>query len=228
MSERIERLLDDAWRDLSAGNLLGARSKARRVFNHQEYKTEAMHILGAVALEQGDARFALDVFRRAWALGYKTSDLLYDMGLAYEAAGNEDARREAFLGVLEMDEASGAPDFPDEDTLVETAEELLEELPEEMLAAMGNVPILVEDRPERALVEEGFDPRALGLFDGSPWSEQGLTGPSLSCIILYRANIAAVCSSRSEVTEQIRITLLHETAHFFGLDEDQVAAIGLA
>jgi predicted Zn-dependent protease with MMP-like domain len=77
-------------------------------------------------------------------------------------------------------------------------------------------------------VQEGFDPRALGLFDGPPWSEQGLTGPALNRIVLYRANIAAVSPDLREAREQVRITLLHETAHFFGLDEGGVAELGLA
>jgi predicted Zn-dependent protease with MMP-like domain len=138
--------------------------------------------------------------------------------------------RRAFLEVWELDPAYDKElRFQlDEDRLVEVAERALDELPEEMRRPLAGVPIIVEDRPTRDLVEEGFDPRALGLFDGPPWSEQGLTGPQLNRIALYRVNIAAACRSQAEAEEQVRITLLHETAHFFGVEEDGMDDLGLA
>jgi predicted Zn-dependent protease with MMP-like domain len=40
--------------------------------------------------------------------------------------------------------------------------------------------------------------------------------------VLYRKNIAAVCSSETEIREQIRLTVIHELGHYFGLDENQL------
>jgi predicted Zn-dependent protease with MMP-like domain len=183
-----------------------------------------------VALDRDDPAAALADLERARTLGGDWADLHYDLGVAHELLGDEDQRRACFLAAHDRDDAAGAAPRPllDEDELVRVAEELLAELPGELTSKLGHVPILVEERPARHLVEEGFDPRALGLFDGPPWNEQGLTGPALNRIVLYRACIAAVARTRRQAREEVRITLLHETAHFFGLDEDDVARLGLA
>jgi len=232
MSRAMEKMLDEAWAAIDAGNLIRARSLARRASRGApaELKAEALHALGRVELDSDRPKDALHLFEEAKRLGGDWPDLAYDLGLAHEALGDDAAMRRAFLEVLERDPSYDAelPIRVDEDRLVDIAEKLLEELPDEMRVLLAKVPIIVEDRPTRDLVEEGFDPRALGLFDGPPWSEQGLTGPQLNRIVLYRTNIAAACRSGGEVEEQIRITLLHETAHFFGLDEDGVADLGLA
>jgi predicted Zn-dependent protease with MMP-like domain len=232
MSRAIEKMLDDAWAAIGAGNLVKARSLARRASRgaKAELKAEALHALGRVELDEDHPEDALHLLGEAKRLGGGSPDLAYDIGLAHEALGDDAAMRRAFLEVLDRDPEYDAelPIRIGEDRLVEIAEKLLEELPEEMRRRLADVPIIVEDRPTRDLVEEGFDPRALGLFDGPPWSEQGLTGPQLNRIVLYRTNIAAACRNGAEAEEQIRITLLHETAHFFGLDEDGVADLGFA
>lgn len=230
MSRAIEDLLDRAWRELHAGRIIRARSLARRAARHREHRAEALHVLGRIALEGGRPEEALPLLAEATGLGGDWPDLFYDLGLAHEDLGHERKRVECFLEVHARDpewDAEIAAHLA-EDALVATAEELLSELPPEMRDRLVNVPIIVEDRPTRDLVEEGFDPRALGLFDGPPYSEQGLTGPALNRIVLYRANIASVARGASEAREQVRVTLLHETAHFFGLDEDAVADLGLA
>jgi len=223
-------MLDRAWAALDRGDPARARLLARRCAGDPAHRAEAYHLLGRAALDADDPEKALDLLGRARDLGGDWADLLYDIGIAHEAIGDLAARTEAFLEVLALDEQED-PELTGhlgEDDLVAAAEESLEELPEEMLSRLGTVPVLVEERPAAHLVEEGFDPRALGLFDGPPWSEQGLTGPASNRIVLYRANIAAAAQSPREAARQIRITLLHETAHFFGLDEDEVAALGLA
>ena len=230
MSRATENKLDDAWAAIGAGKLVKARSLARRALRgaSKELRAEALHILGRVELDSDRPKDALRLLGEAQRLGADWPDLFYDLGLTHEALDDDAAMRRAFLEVLDRDPSYDAelPITIDEDRLVEIAERLLEELPEEMRRRLADVPIIVEDRPTRDLVEEGFDPRALGLFDGPPWSEQGLTGPQLNRIVLYRTNIAAACRSGAEADEEIRITLLHETAHFFGLDEDGVADLG--
>ncbi len=230
MSRAIEEILDRAWADLASGNHLKARSGARRAARDIRYRAEALHLLGRIHLDRGEPEKALEFFSKISGEGLSQPDLHYDVGLAREMMGDHRAMVESFLVVLKMDPLHD-PQITghlDEDDLVHAARELLDELPGEMIDRMGNVPVMVEERPARHLVEEGFDPRAMGLFEGSPFSEQGLSGPGLNRIVLYRANIAAITSSPDEAREQVRITLLHETAHFFGLDEDGVASLGLA
>jgi predicted Zn-dependent protease with MMP-like domain len=232
MSRAIEKLLDEAWAAVDAGRLAKARSLARRASNGAPpgLRAEALHVLGRVELELEHPDDAVRLLAEAERLGADWPDLFYDLGLAHEALGDDAAMRRAFLEVWERDPAYDRELRIQigEDELVEIAERLLAELPDEMRRRLEGVPIIVEDRPTRDLVAEGFDPRALGLFDGPPWSEQGLTGPQLNSIALYRVNIAASCRSRAEAEEEVRITLLHETAHFFGVEEDAMEDMGLA
>jgi predicted Zn-dependent protease with MMP-like domain len=69
----------------------------------------------------------------------------------------------------------------------------------------------------------------LGLFTGVPLPEVSALGqaPHLEHVLLYRRNIERDAGSPEEAAEQIRITLLHETGHFFGMDEDDLADVGL-
>jgi predicted Zn-dependent protease with MMP-like domain len=79
------------------------------------------------------------------------------------------------------------------------------------------------------VVADGFDPRGLGLFAGVPFPEQSSMGapPHLEAVFLYQRNIERVARSTAEVEAEIRTTLLHETGHFFGLDEEDLAEMGL-
>src|SRR6266513_6015243 len=64
----------------------------------------------------------------------------------------------------------------------------------------------------------------LGLFHGVPTTKKSIfdlpTGPDH--IVLYQKNIEAVCSSEAEVREQIRLTVVHELGHYFGMDKNQL------
>jgi predicted Zn-dependent protease with MMP-like domain len=113
-------------------------------------------------------------------------------------------------------------------------EEVLDSLPSEFQERLQNVAILVEDAP---LPTRRFKPRSrpksgrgqrrelvLGLFVGVPRTKKSVfdlpTGPDR--IVLYQKNIEAVCSSDAEVREQVRLTVIHELGHYFGMDEDQL------
>jgi len=64
----------------------------------------------------------------------------------------------------------------------------------------------------------------MGLFHGVPTTKKSVfhlpTGPDY--IVLYQKNIEAVCSSEAEIREQIRLTVIHELGHYFGMDENQL------
>lgn len=229
MTNTTIRLLDDAWAALEAGNSIRARSLARRSVRDRQLalRGEAFHILGKVALETEALDEALSLLGRARSAAYDTADLHYDLGLVHELLGNDPQRRAEFLTVWELDAHLPRIDLMAEDRLVEIAEQTLSELPPRMVELLRNTPIMVEDRPQRFLVEEGLDPRLLGLFEGPPWSDQGLEGPQLTRILLFRANIEAVARTIGAAERQVRITLLHETAHFFGLEEDELVILGL-
>ena len=83
---------------------------------------------------------------------------------------------------------------------------------------LAEVPVLHHDYPSEALVRDGWDPRILGFF---------ASDETLTHILLFQRNIERICADRAEVHEEIRITLLHETAHFFGMTDEELDEIGL-
>jgi predicted Zn-dependent protease with MMP-like domain len=107
--------------------------------------------------------------------------------------------------------------------LVEAA---LDALPEEFRRRIRNVAVLVEDTPSGQASSPPGQQRhlLLGLFHGVPTTRKSTfdlpTGPDY--IVLYQKNIEAVCSSEAEIREQIRLTVIHELGHYFGMDEEQL------
>jgi predicted Zn-dependent protease with MMP-like domain len=108
----------------------------------------------------------------------------------------------------------------------EVAGEVLDSLPQEFRSRIRNVAILVEDLPAKHPSPQPGHQRqlVLGVFHGMPGTKKSTfdlrTGPDH--IVLYRKNIEAVCSSEAEIREQIRLTVVHELGHYFGLDENQL------
>jgi predicted Zn-dependent protease with MMP-like domain len=86
---------------------------------------------------------------------------------------------------------------------------------------LQNVVVTVEDRPPRAIEENGG---ALGLYEGTPLGERGVsyTIAMPDKISIYRASLLAECSSLAELREEIRLTLLHEIGHHFGMTDDEI------
>ncbi len=123
-------------------------------------------------------------------------------------------------------------------------EEVLESVPERIAAMLDEVPVILEDRPEeRLLVElardlgesEPLDPTGLaGLHTGVPLTERSVEHPDLlpSEIRLFREGILEIAGGWEQpdaedvIYEEIAITLLHEIGHHFGLDEEDLAALG--
>lgn len=96
----------------------------------------------------------------------------------------------------------------------------LDELPADIAAALKNIAVVVED-------ENPDDPDLLGLYHGVPLPERGdMAGMAPDTISIYRTPLEETFSDPDELQEEIRITVLHELAHFFGLDEDQIAELG--
>ena len=110
---------------------------------------------------------------------------------------------------------------------VKVVEEVLDSIPQEFRSRIRNVAVLVEDMPpnQPSSSRSGHQRRLLlGLFHGVPTTRKSTfdlpTGPDH--IVLYQKNIEAVCSSEAEVREQIRLTVIHELGHYFGMDENQL------
>ena len=96
----------------------------------------------------------------------------------------------------------------------------LDELPPHLAAALTNVAVVVED-------ESAEDPDLLGLYHGVPLPERGdMAGLPPDTISIYRIPLEESFPDPAELREEIRITVLHELAHYFGLDEDRLAELG--
>lgn len=98
----------------------------------------------------------------------------------------------------------------------------LDLLPDEMIDGLENVVFVVEDRPEDGSLE------ILGLYDGVNLTDRGQYGfgELPDRIILYREPLLDVCADLKELKEQIHVTLVHEIAHFYGIDDAQLHELG--
>ena len=105
----------------------------------------------------------------------------------------------------------------------ELVADALDMIPPELAAAMDNVVILIEDRhPE--------DPELLGLYEGVALTERDSDyGGSLpDAITIYRDALLDVCETDDELVEEVAITVIHEIAHHFGIDDDRLDELGWA
>ncbi|MGN6108068.1 MAG: metallopeptidase family protein [Kofleriaceae bacterium] len=156
------------------------------------------------------------------------ADALHALGRAHELAGDRPAMIAAWQEVRRLDLAAPAGDVKiSEDELERIALDALHELPAHIREILERVPILIDDVPSEDIVEDGFDPRSLGLFQGTPMPDDGAALPSVTNILLFKRNLERASSDAEELAEEIRITVLHETAHYFGLDEEDLEKLGL-
>jgi predicted Zn-dependent protease with MMP-like domain len=159
-----------------------------------------------------------------------SADAHYALGLAYEAVKMEREKIASFLRVLELDALDdGAPIADYERIIAAEVVATLAELPAKFTELLGAVAILIERRPSRDLVEEGFDPRLLGLFDGATSAEleSADTPATATRIVIYSHNLASSFEDEASLRDEVRVTVLHEVGHFFGLDEDDLDRLGL-
>jgi predicted Zn-dependent protease with MMP-like domain len=105
----------------------------------------------------------------------------------------------------------------------ELVSDALDLIPPELAAAMDNVVVLVADRDQ-----EHDD--LLGLYEGVALTERDsdYSGALPDTITIYRDALLDVCESEEEVVEQVAVTVIHEIAHHFGIDDDRLDELGWA
>ena len=98
----------------------------------------------------------------------------------------------------------------------------LDGLPPELARLVDNCVVLVEDMPPED------DPELLGLYEGIPLTERGsdYTMAVPDRITIFRSSVLEVCDTVEDVVEEVRITVLHEVAHHFGIDDDRLHELG--
>jgi predicted Zn-dependent protease with MMP-like domain len=100
----------------------------------------------------------------------------------------------------------------------------LDRLPDDMVDGLENVVFVVEDRPEDGSLD------LLGLYDGYALTERDRygMGEMPDRIILFREPLLAITADEEELREEIHVTLVHEIAHFYGIDDDRLHDLGWA
>lgn len=96
----------------------------------------------------------------------------------------------------------------------------LDAIPDELAELMDNVVVVVEDRGDEAGL--------LGLYEGIPLTERddygGFAMPDR--ITVFRQALCAMCDTEAELVDQVTITVVHELAHHFGIDDDVLHGLG--
>lgn len=112
--------------------------------------------------------------------------------------------------------------------LVRTA---LEQIPPDFARYLQRIIVDIEDLPDAATCREMelSDPREIfGLYQGVPLTEWSVDNVERlpDRIVIYQSNLERACGSREELVKEIRLTVLHEIGHHFGLDEDDLDDLG--
>jgi predicted Zn-dependent protease with MMP-like domain len=112
----------------------------------------------------------------------------------------------------------------DEEQFEALVVEELDALADEIVEGLENVVFVTEARPEDGSLN------VLGLYDGVALTERGQYGfgELPDRIILFREPLLAVCETLDELREQIHVTLVHEIAHYYGIDDEQLHELGWA
>ena len=100
--------------------------------------------------------------------------------------------------------------------------EALDEVPAELAALIDNVAIFVEDEPP------ANGPDLLGIYEGIPLTERGhyYGGVLPDRITIYRNPTLAICDTVDDVVDEVNITVVHEIAHHFGIDDARLHELG--
>jgi predicted Zn-dependent protease with MMP-like domain len=111
-------------------------------------------------------------------------------------------------------------------------DDVVDELPDVFRSRLGDVLFVIEDEPApEELRSVGLDPERdtlFGLFAGTPLGERSLADiqPEPDRIVLYYRPLVRHCRTPWALRREIRTTVIHEVAHYFGMDEDEIAAEG--
>ncbi|MFC9893159.1 metallopeptidase family protein [Nocardia sp. NPDC127579] len=109
-----------------------------------------------------------------------------------------------------------------EDRFEELVGDALDQIPPELARAIDNVVVLIEPR-------NAEDPHLLGLYQGIALTDRvdsQYGGMLPDTVTIYRDAILDICADADEVVDEVAITVIHEIAHYFGIDEDRLHELG--
>jgi predicted Zn-dependent protease with MMP-like domain len=177
-----------------------ARSSAKATLALDPEAAEAHQLVGLLAERDGDEATAIQSFAEARRLDPERFPEPYEMG---------------------------------EDEFLDVAKQAVEEIDEPVRRVLDDTAFFVQAVPAEELLRDSdppMDPQLLGLFVGRSLLEQSVqdSGSMPNTLYLFQNNLERVASSREDLEEEIRITVLHEIGHHLGWDEDELAERGLA
>jgi predicted Zn-dependent protease with MMP-like domain len=103
----------------------------------------------------------------------------------------------------------------------ELVSDALDLIPAELTAALDNVVVLIADR-------DPDEPDLLGLYEGVALTERdsNYAGALPDTITIYREALLEACESDNDLVDEVAITVIHEIAHHFGIDDDRLHELG--
>lgn len=108
------------------------------------------------------------------------------------------------------------------DEFEDLVSDALDRIPPALTGLMANVAVFVEDEPPAG---EG---ELLGLYEGTPLTERGewYSGVLPDRILVFMGPTLRECHTREEVVEEVEVTVVHEVAHHFGIDDERLHELG--
>jgi tetratricopeptide (TPR) repeat protein len=208
-----------------------------------ERAEEAGRVLGDdqdVAYERAVALFELCSFEAARQAFLALRDdpdhgahAYQHLGLLLEREGKWTEAEAAFRTAQKLaPEDFPPPVLPSEGEFRDAVGRAVKALPPDMQKDLREIPVTTEEIPKDEDLRDGdppLSPTILGLFRGPSLGEpcpEGEPGPCRA-VVLYRRNLARAVTTREELLEQVRVTLLHEVGHLRGEDDLELAARGL-
>ncbi len=197
-----------------------------------DWATGHAHLAG-LHLELGQLQQASERIERAFDLDGMDAEANYAFAVLCEIEGELGTAARFYRAARELEpDRFFLPTRVSMDGFEAMASEAVRDLPEKVSAFIGDVPIIIEDLPERDGSGRFVNgaPLLLGECIGDHREQAGALDP-VTCtpprIMLYKLNLERACADEEELAEQIRITVLHELLHYLGLDESEVASRGL-
>lgn len=193
-----------------------------------------IYYLASAMLEMARFDESEGLFRQVLEMEEDKSPVQYGLAQVLEHLGRY-AEAEAFYEEAHRADADGCP-LPtrmQRAAFEKVVREAADSLPDELIVHLKDIPILVQDLPERAVLTdtagETITPSVLGLFVGRSLREQSVfNAPDLPpTIFIYQRNLERICQTREELIHEIFTTLYHELGHYLGFEEEDLEERGL-
>lgn len=209
----------------------GALERAAALIGEEDL--DVLELTGELAFSSWN----LETARRAFVVvledgGDEDSFLLERLALLADLEGEEAAADELMTRALAADPERTNPVHLTDEAFDRHVEAALDSLDPRFRAALENTRVIREPVPFKELVDPSHPgetpPDILGLFVGATIHDTPAEAELPPTIYLFKRNLERMARDEAHLAEEIRITLFHEIGHLLGLDEDEVASMGLA